>query len=174
MGAIPCPSRELLSAFALGELPEPELCRIAEHLDECAGCDEQAGRLDRAADAVLNGVRLIGEAGPGAIDEGDAEGRGEMASFAAAAVTWGDFRIVREIGRGGMGLVYEAYQGSLNRHLAVKFRPECGDPARFRREARAAGRLHHTNIVPVFGVGEHRGRAYYGCSTSTGVRSTQC
>jgi serine/threonine protein kinase len=68
---------------------------------------------------------------------------------------------VREIGRGGMGLVCEAYQGSLNRHVAVKFLPECGDPARFRREARAAGRLHHTNIVPVFGVGEHRGRAYY-------------
>ena len=79
----------------------------------------------------------------------------------SAAEDWGEFRIVREIGRGGMGVVCEAYQGSLNRHVALKFLPEHGDLARFRREARAAGRLHHTNIVPVFGVGEHQGRHFY-------------
>jgi hypothetical protein len=56
-----------------------------------------------------------------------------------------------------MGIVCEAYQGSLHRHVALKFLPEHGNLARFRREARAAGRLHHTNIVPVFGVGESRG-----------------
>ena len=60
-----------------------------------------------------------------------------------------------------MGVVCEAFQGSLNRHVALKFLPERGDLARFRREARAAGRLHHTNIVPVFGVGEHQGRHFY-------------
>ena len=85
----------------------------------------------------------------------------EEAAPAAAVESWGEFRIVREIGRGGMGVVCEAYQGSLNRHVALKFLPERGDLARFRREARAAGRLHHTNIVPVFGVGEHRGRHFY-------------
>ena len=60
-----------------------------------------------------------------------------------------------------MGVVCEAYQGSLNRHVALKFLPERGDLARFRHEARAVARLHHTNIVPVFGVGEHGGRHYY-------------
>jgi eukaryotic-like serine/threonine-protein kinase len=74
---------------------------------------------------------------------------------------WGEFRIVREIARGGMGVVCEAYQGSLNRHVALKFLPEHGNLSRFRREAQAAGRLHHTNIVPVFGVGEHQGRHFY-------------
>src|SRR3954447_15450030 len=78
----------------------------------------------------------------------------------------GDFRIVREIGRGGMGVVYEAEQGSLGRRVALKMlpaHPRLGPDQleRFRREARAAGRLHHTNIVPVFGVGEHDGTPYY-------------
>ncbi len=78
----------------------------------------------------------------------------------------GDFRIVRPIGRGGMGIVYEAVQESLGRHVALKVLPFHAvlDPTqleRFRREARAAARLHHTNIVPVFGVGEHDGIHYY-------------
>jgi len=78
----------------------------------------------------------------------------------------GDFRILREIGRGGMGVVYEAEQVSLGRHVALKVLPQQRllDPhtkQRFEREARSAARLHHTNIVPVFGVGEHEGLPYY-------------
>jgi serine/threonine protein kinase len=71
----------------------------------------------------------------------------------------GDYRIIREIGHGGMGRVYEAEQVSLGRHVALKVLPDKAllDPKhkrRFEREARAAAKLHHTNIVPVFGVGE--------------------
>jgi serine/threonine protein kinase/WD40 repeat protein len=78
----------------------------------------------------------------------------------------GDFRILREVGRGGMGVVYEAEQVSLGRHVALKVMPQkalldAKQKRRFEREARAAGRLHHTNIVPVFGVGEHDGLPYY-------------
>jgi serine/threonine-protein kinase len=78
----------------------------------------------------------------------------------------GDYRILRELGRGGMGLVYEAVQESLGRHVALKILPASAmlDPRqrqRFEREARASARLHHTNIVPVFGVGEHDGLLYY-------------
>jgi WD40 repeat protein/tetratricopeptide (TPR) repeat protein len=73
---------------------------------------------------------------------------------------------VREIGRGGMGVVYEALQQSLGRHVALKVLPShvlagSSQLERFRLEARAAGRLHHTNIVPVFGVGESEGLHYY-------------
>ena len=78
----------------------------------------------------------------------------------------GDYRILREVGRGGMGIVYEAEQESLGRHVALKVLPsqsllEDRHLQRFQREARAAARLHHTNIVPVFGVGEQDGLHYY-------------
>jgi tetratricopeptide (TPR) repeat protein/predicted Ser/Thr protein kinase len=78
----------------------------------------------------------------------------------------GDYRIVREIGRGGMGVVYEAEQEALGRRVAIKVLPghllaNETVRSRFRREAQAAARLHHTNIVPVFGVGEDAGRCFY-------------
>ena len=77
-----------------------------------------------------------------------------------------DFVIVREIGRGGMGVVYEAEQVSLGRRIALKVLTQkmlrdARQRLRFEREAKAAARLHHTNIVPVFGFGEHDGTPYY-------------
>lgn len=73
-----------------------------------------------------------------------------------------DFRIIGEIGRGGMGIVYEAEQESLGRRVAIKVLPKQSllkpkQLARFKREAQTAARLHHTHIVPVFGVGEEDG-----------------
>ena len=81
-------------------------------------------------------------------------------------VQLGDYRIIREIGHGGMGVVYEAEQVSLGRHVALKVLPHralanAKTRKRFEREARAAAKLHHTNIVPVFGVGEHDGLPYF-------------
>jgi WD40 repeat protein/serine/threonine protein kinase len=77
----------------------------------------------------------------------------------------GDFRMLREVGRGGMGVVYEAEQVSLGRRVALKVLlqrlPDDRARRRFEREAKAAAKLHHTNIVPVFGVGEDDGLPYY-------------
>jgi serine/threonine protein kinase/Flp pilus assembly protein TadD len=78
----------------------------------------------------------------------------------------GDFRIVREIGRGGMGVVYEAVQVSLGRRVALKVLPFAGaldgkHLQRFQNEAQAAAHLHHPNIVPVYFVGCERGVHYY-------------
>src|SRR5262249_24100534 len=86
-----------------------------------------------------------------------------------------DFKGLRELGGGGMAVVYEAEQLSLNRRVALKVLPLAAtmDPRqlqRFRHEARAAGLLHHPHIVPVYGVGCERGIHYYamqlieGCS----------
>ena len=74
----------------------------------------------------------------------------------------GDFRILGEVGRGGMGIVYEAEQLSLGRRVALKVLPfaatmDSRHLHRFKNEAHAAAQLHHTNIVPVYYVGCERG-----------------
>lgn len=78
----------------------------------------------------------------------------------------GDFRIIREVGRGGMGAVFEAEQISLGRRVALKILRFGGvsDPEaieRFKREAETVAKLHHTNIVPIFNVGSEQGVNYY-------------
>jgi len=95
----------------------------------------------------------------------EAGSSGQAASGAVHLERLGDFRILSEIGRGGMGIVYEAFQESLGRHVAVKVLPRQSllDPKqlqRFEREAQTAARLHHSNIVPLFGVGEQDGYHY--------------
>jgi len=86
--------------------------------------------------------------------------------FARPPEQLGDFVILRELGRGGMGIVYEAEQRSLGRRVAVKVLPKHvllldKHLKRFQREAQTAAKLRHTNIVPVFGAGEHEGLYYY-------------
>src|SRR5262249_52914015 len=78
----------------------------------------------------------------------------------------GDYRIVREVGRGGMGVVYQATQVSLGRPVALKMLPfaaalDAKQLQRFKNEAQAAAHLHHQNIVPVYAVGCERGVHYY-------------
>lgn len=78
----------------------------------------------------------------------------------------GDFRLVREIGCGRMGVVCEAEQVSLGRRVALKVLQthqlhDLGLVIRFDREAKAAARLHHTNIVPALGVSECDGIHFY-------------
>ena len=80
--------------------------------------------------------------------------------------TLGEFRLLREIGRGGMGIVYEAEQASLGRRVALKVLPAGAAlderlAIRFLREARTAARLRHPGIVPVFGTGREQGVLFF-------------
>jgi serine/threonine protein kinase/Tfp pilus assembly protein PilF len=118
--------------------------------------DEYADRFPDLADRIRSffpAVQLLEDFSPQ---------RDEPQASAPPPERLGEFRIVREIGRGGMGVVYEAEQTSLGRKVALKVLPphaarDAAYLARFRREARTAARLHHTNIVPVYGVGEEDG-----------------
>ncbi|HZN39585.1 MAG TPA: serine/threonine-protein kinase [Planctomycetota bacterium] len=91
-------------------------------------------------------------------------GRGRVSLPALTQL--GDFRIVGELGRGGMGVVFDAVQESLGRRVALKVLPQASllqgnQLERFRREAHIAAQLHHSNIVPVFGSGESEGYHWY-------------
>ena len=90
---------------------------------------------------------------------------GRVARGPEAVPTLGDYQIIREIGRGGMGIVYEAQQASLDRRVAIKVLPKFSlsesQVEKFHFEARTAAKLHHSNIAPVFDVGEKDGLHYY-------------
>jgi hypothetical protein len=90
----------------------------------------------------------------------------DAASVGQPPLPLGDYQIIREIGRGGMGVVYEAIQLSLGRRVALKVLPLAGaldarQLQRFKNEAHAAAHLQHQNIVPVYFVGCERGVHFY-------------
>jgi serine/threonine protein kinase len=96
----------------------------------------------------------------------EAPGGSSNRPVAAELGQLGDYKLVREVGRGGMGVVYEAEQISLRRRVALKILPFAGGVdarqlQRFRNEAEAAAHLHHSHIVPVFAVGCERGVHFY-------------
>jgi serine/threonine protein kinase len=128
---------------------------------------EYAHRYPELADdirALFPTLVLMEQAGaPGTTEAGPATTA--LASFQCPEHL-GEYRILREIGRGGMGVVYEAEQESLARHVALKVFPfhtlmDARHLSRFQREARAAAQLHHSHIVPVFGVGQADGVYFY-------------
>jgi len=99
---------------------------------------------------------------------------GAEESSRALPKSFGDFDVIRRIGSGGMGVVYEAIQRSLQRHVALKVMnvlssEKSQNQIRFRREAESAAGLHHTNIVPIFGFGEDHGLQYYAMQLIEGV-----
>ncbi len=131
----------------LGKKPEPaELCR---------DCPEMLFPLTQAIQQLQ---QMDGLLEPAAVEETHAQSN--------LPQSIGDFEILGELGRGGMGVVYEAVQESLNRQVALKVCPMSSrlssrNRERFRRESRAAAMLHHTNIFPVFAVGEDEGNLFY-------------
>ena len=142
---------EYLAEAQSGRRPNRKefLARHPEIAEELSACIQglafvNAGAAHVAADAGVEANEHIG----------------------ATAKPLGDFRLLREIGRGGMGVVYEAMQLSLGRRVAVKVLPLASalDPRhlqRFRNEAHAAAQLHHNNIVPVYAVGHERAVHFY-------------
>jgi formylglycine-generating enzyme required for sulfatase activity len=137
-------------AWHSGEHPDPEL--FCQSYPECG-----PELLDR-----INNFLLIAEGLESPAPIGD---KGMAEEELASSKILGDFRIIRELGRGGMGTVYEAEQISLKRKVALKVLPShlsFSDDAvqKFHREAEAGGRQTHPVIVAIHAIGEHEGIHY--------------
>ncbi len=154
---------------ALAELVEGYLARLqaGEAIDPnlfAAEHPEHAERLVR----LLPALELMDDLRRSSSQRGElplADSRADGNARYRAGLL-GDFQVLREVGRGGMGVVYEARQISLDRRVALKILPLAAamDPRqlqRFQLEAQAAACLHHTNIVPIHAVGCERGVHYY-------------
>ena len=144
-------AEEFAARFRRGERP-----RLQEYIDRCPDLADEIRELFPA----LVEVERVKE------DQPARPGAAETAAALPALGQVGDYRVLREVGRGGMGVVYEAEQVSLGRRVALKVLPQRVSSdlktlARFRREARSAAQLHHTNIVPVFEVGRDGEVSYY-------------
>jgi WD40 repeat protein len=147
-------AEEFLERKRHGEKPT-----LREYLDRHP---ELADEIRELFPALLM-MEDLGESSGAATGSQDGDG---TAAVVTRLERLGDYRILREIGRGGMGVVYEAEQESLGRRVALKVLSAgaLADPQqvrRFEREAKAAARLHHTNIVPVFGAGHQDGHHYF-------------
>jgi serine/threonine-protein kinase len=148
MPRVNCPTPAELTAFLLGDLPETELDKFAEHLEGCPRCEAAARALDGLTDPQLTAFQSAARTGP-APAEAELPGR------------VGDYEVLGELGRGGMGVVCKARHFHLHRVVALKVlrAGAFADPEERRRfcaEAEAVARLQHPHIVQIFDVGEWR------------------
>jgi hypothetical protein len=144
-------AEEFAARLRRGERPS-----LQEYIDRCPDLADEIRELFPA----LVEVERVKE------DQPARPGAAEPAAALPSLGQVGDYRVLREVGRGGMGVVYEAEQVSLGRRVALKVLPrqvssDLKTLARFRREARSAAQLHHTNIVPVFEVGKDGEVSYF-------------
>ena len=156
---------QYLAAVEAGEKPNRQAF-LARH-------GEIAGALADCLDG-LDALQVASSSDPRCLSEAEAGMSGEWQPEAPL----GDFRIVREIGRGGMGIVYEAVQLSLGRRVALKVLPfaaalDAKQLQRFKNEVQAAAHLHHQNIVPVYAVGAERGVHFYAMQLIEGQNLAQ-
>ena len=173
-----CPPPDRLLAYSLGKLPEAMLDTVAIHLETCPTCLDALTITTEENDSLLAGLRAsvcedsyLDEPGyREALAKFEAVG---FAPFARSADSMprsvpeqlGRYRILKELGRGGMGTVYLAEDAPLDRQVALKiphFQPADSPRLlkRFYREARAAAAIEHPNLCPIYDVGQIDGTPY--------------
>ncbi|QDV06845.1 Serine/threonine-protein kinase PrkC [Planctomycetes bacterium Poly30] len=178
------------TSSSLRDAHELELARLVEAFEEARQLDPSGVTIGSWMARHPQYARELGELLPGLLlmqslgsESSEAAARRELQEQLPDAI--GEFRILRRLGRGGMGIVYLAEQASLRRQVALKVLPsnlelDRGFVERFQREARAAARLLHPHIVPVYGAGQVDGLHYFamryvdGSSLEERLRELRC
>jgi serine/threonine protein kinase/Tfp pilus assembly protein PilF len=161
-----CPTSSDFEEYDAGLLDKAAAESLRAHLESCSRC--KAAYEQHRRDAELLSKIRGGDLSATASILPDSKGDSSPIVRAAAQLPRIEgYRITGVIGQGGMGIVYRAVQTKLKRTVALKVLPAIvgsANPAavaRFRREATAAARLHHTNIVPIYDFGESPDAYYY-------------
>ena len=165
MSTLTCPRREELSSYVFGRLTDEASEAVAAHLESCPDCAAALATFDDEDDTLVAQIRRGTTATPyfrepecqvavaralAVLDRSSFPE--DQSSPSICGRTLGEYRLLEELGRGGMGRVYKALHTKLDRVVAVKVLPRgrVGDQkaiARFEREMKAVGRLAHPNIV---------------------------
>ena len=173
-----CPTKSSLTAYATGNIDEILRKEIDDHIDHCDKCIGSLNDISTSADFsfsqenIKSATALLEEIKNDpdysiALDHSlNLLSNNFSVNSDAAGSVFGDFLIKREIGRGGMGVVYEAEQLSLNRKVAIKVLPYSliigpNRKTRFQIESRAIATLHHPNIIPIYFSGEENKSPFY-------------
>jgi eukaryotic-like serine/threonine-protein kinase len=170
MRKLDCVPKEDLLAFQLGELPGRVATLISGHMDTCPDCASLAEKLETEVDACIGYLRqALGQTAP--LAAFSAVEREEISSSRAATDAagfprqFGEYKLLGELGRGGVGVVYLARQSHPARIVALKMilagsHAGAERRARFLAEADAIGRLRHPHIVQIHHVGECDGQLF--------------
>jgi len=174
MPTLDCPSRELLQGFALGDLPDPQIEAVTDHLESCTECEQTVALFEDQSDTFIGRLRA-----PVVKSRFADEPEFHRAVAAANAVArepsfeaeeaaepmdeslgrLGEYQLLAKLGHGGMGTVYKAMHTRLRRVVALKIlathrRHNPAEVERFAREIEAVGTLSHANIVTAHDAGE--------------------
>lgn len=177
MNTATCPEREDLVSFTLGKLPESEIESVADHLEACIVCDETVAALEQAADTFIEGLQAPPQPSAFADEAAFADAISALGALSREGTDrelegepqlvgrLGEYELLEQLGRGGMGFVYRALHTRLQRVVALKVLPAHRSAheaslSRFTREIEAVAKLNHPNLVRAYDAGEQDGMNY--------------
>ena len=173
-----CPSTNRLRDFLEGSVSDADADQISDHVEGCSSCDHVLSSLESEQSDLLNDLRE-GVRTESLLQEPEFEKLRNTARFSQADTTalsdvdehpetgkrLRDYRLVRKIGEGGMGTVYQAVHVHLAKHVALKILPadklrSAQAVKRFRQEMRAVGKVNHANVVSASDAGTVDGQHF--------------
>ncbi len=173
-----CPSRDRISEYLKGSMNDTESEKILDHIEGCSNCDHVLTTMEGEQNDLVNEVcefvrteRLLQEPefeqlrNAAQLSQADKIASADVEEPLETGMRLRDYRLVKKIGEGGMGTVYQAFHVHLAKHVALKILPEDKlrsrqSVSRFRQEMRAVGKVNHPNVVSASDAGTIEGQHF--------------